>query len=62
MALGFVFNLFYTYFLFQSRFYKQVWGVAIGLPISPIVANLFMEDFEVRAISTSPNSLDYTEG
>ena len=27
----------------------------MGSPISPIVANLFMEDFEVKAIMTSPS-------
>ena len=26
----------------------------MGCPISPIVANLYMEDFEMRAINTSP--------
>ena len=42
-----------TYFSFQGRFYEQREGVAIGSPISPIVANLFMEDLEVQAIRTS---------
>ena len=28
---------------------------AMGSPISPIVANLYMENFEIRAISTSPH-------
>ena len=41
------------YFSFQGRFYKQTEGVAMGSPISPIVANLFMEDLEVQAIQTS---------
>ena len=26
----------------------------MGSPISPVVANLFMEDLEVQAIKTSP--------
>ena len=43
-----------TYFSFQSRFYEQTQGAAMGSPISPIVANLFKEDLEVQAISTSP--------
>ena len=41
-----------SYFSFQGRFYQQT-GAAIGSPISPIVANLFMEDLEVQAIQTS---------
>ena len=28
----------------------------MGSPISPIVANLYMEDFEMRAINTSPQA------
>ena len=42
-----------TYFYFQGRFYEQTEGAAIRSPISPIVANLFMEDLEVHAIKTS---------
>ena len=26
----------------------------MGFPISPIVANLYMEDFEIKAINSSP--------
>ena len=44
-----------TYFTFQNKYYEQVEGAAMGSPISPIVANLYMENFEVRAISTSPH-------
>ena len=32
-----------TYFLLQSKYYEQMHGVAMGSPISPFVANLFME-------------------
>ena len=42
-----------TYFQFQGRFYEQIQGAAMGSPISPIVANLFMEDFEVKGINTA---------
>ena len=42
-----------TYFTFQDRLYEQQEGTAMGSPISPIVANLFMEDFERRAIESS---------
>ena len=42
-------------FQFQGSFYEQINGAAMGSPISPIVANLFMEEFEVRAIQTAKN-------
>ena len=44
-----------TYFTFRGKFYEQVEGAAMGSPISPIVANLFMENFEKRALQSSPN-------
>ena len=44
-----------TYFLFQGKYYEQVHGAAMGSPISPLIANLFMEEFEVKAPSTSPH-------
>ena len=43
-----------TYFSFQVQFYEQVEGVAMGSPVSPIVANLYMEYFEQKALSTAP--------
>ena len=46
-----------TYFTFQNQYYEQVEGAAMGSPISPIMANLYMENFETRAISTSPHPL-----
>ena len=45
-----------TYFSLQGRFYEQTEGAAMGSPISPLVANLFIEDLEVQAIRTSPTS------
>ena len=44
----------YTYFTFQKEFYEQVEGVAMGPPLSPIVANLYMEKFERQAIESFP--------
>ena len=42
-----------TYFVFQDTFYEQTKGAAMGSPISPIIANIFMEAFEQRAITTA---------
>ena len=44
-----------TYFLFQVKYYEQVQGAAMGFPISTLIANLFMEEFEVKALSTFPH-------
>ena len=43
-----------TYFSFQDQFYEQVEGAAMGSPISPIVANLYMEYLQQKALSTAP--------
>ena len=44
-----------TYFSFQGKFYEQVEGAAMGSPLSPIVVNIYMENFEVEAITSAPN-------
>ena len=44
-----------TYFTFKGRFYEQKEGTAMGSPISPVVANLYMEDLETKAIQTAQN-------
>ncbi|XP_046387273.1 uncharacterized protein LOC124156657 [Ischnura elegans] len=38
-----------TYFLCNGQFYEQTEGVPMGSPLSPAIANLFMEDFEEKA-------------
>ena len=43
-----------TYFSFQGQFCEQIKGVAMGSPVSSIVANLYMEYFEQKALSTAP--------
>ena len=43
-----------TYFLFREKLYKQRFGVAMGSPVSLVVANLYMEFLEQRAITTAP--------
>ena len=44
-----------AYFSFQNKFYEQVEGVPMGSPVSPIVANLHMECFERKALSSAIN-------
>ena len=44
-----------TYFVFQGEYYEQLEGAAMGSALSPIIANMYMEEFEIRALSTSPN-------
>ena len=42
-----------TYFVFQDTYYEQNKGAAMGSPVSPIIANIFMEAFERKAIATA---------
>ena len=44
-----------TYFSLQGQFFEQVEGAAMGSPVSPIVANLYMEYLEQKALSTAPH-------
>ena len=41
-----------TYFVYNSEYYEQLEGAAMGLPVSPIVANIFMEHFEEIALDS----------
>ena len=43
------------YFSFQDQFYEQVKGAAMGSLVNPIVANLYMEYFEQKALITGPH-------
>ena len=40
-----------NYFQFNEKFYHQIFGSAIGNPISPILANIVMEDLEIDSIN-----------
>ena len=44
-----------TYFKFNNEFFSQIYGVAMGSPISATIANLVLEFLEIKVIS----SLDY---
>jgi retron-type reverse transcriptase len=40
-----------TYFCINNQYFEQTDGVVMGLPISPGIANFFMEEFEERALN-----------
>ena len=42
-----------TYFVFQEKYYRISDGVAMGSPVSSVVANLFMECLEKEVLSSS---------
>ena len=41
-----------TYFQYNNTFYKQRIGAAMDSPVSPIVANLYMESFEEETVNS----------
>ena len=41
-------------FCFNKKFYKQLQGAAMDSPVSPVIANIYMEYFESSAIPSSP--------
>lgn len=43
-----------TYFLYGGKFYEMTDGMAMGSPLSPAMANFFMEHFEERALNSAP--------
>ena len=43
-----------TYFTFRDKIYRQLFGAAMGSPVSPLAANIFMEHLEETAIATAP--------
>src|SRR5215469_1292483 len=44
-----------TYFCFDGQYYEQTDGVAMGSPLSPVIANFYMEEFEKKAIEQATN-------
>ena len=42
-----------TCFQWREKFYEQTHGAPMGSPLSPVMANLFMEEFEKKALATS---------
>ena len=44
-----------AHFVFQGQHYEQQEGAAMRSPLSPIIANLYMENFETKTLNTAPN-------
>ncbi|XP_054723405.1 uncharacterized protein LOC129233402 [Uloborus diversus] len=42
-----------TYFQWNTKFYEQRDGVAMGNPLSPVIANFYMEFFEQKALAST---------
>ena len=45
----------HNYFKRNNIHYKQIFGCAMGSPISPVIADLGMEEIEETAIATAPH-------
>ncbi|XP_045779584.1 uncharacterized protein LOC123877124 [Maniola jurtina] len=48
-----------NYFKFNDQFYQQKEGLAMGSPLSPLMADIFMDDFENKHIVKNNNILYY---
>ena len=48
------FTLTTTYFRFRGQLYRQKFGAVMGSPVSPLVADIYMEHLEQTAIETAP--------
>ena len=40
--------------VYNSAYYEQVLGAAVGSPVSAVIANMVMQDVEKRTSTTSP--------
>lgn len=49
-----IFFLNSTYFTYRGNIYEQVHGVVMGSPLSPIVENIYMDNFENMVIDSFP--------
>ena len=44
-----------SHFLFDGKYYDQIDGVAMGSPLGPVSANIFMCDFEEKWLLNAKN-------
>ena len=54
-AIQFIFDS--TYFTFNKTIYKQIFGTPMGSPLSPIIADIVMQELESRAIEEIPYNI-----
>ena len=47
----FLFATSQTHFIFNSKFYNQIHGVAMGSPLAPVLANIFMGFYESKSLN-----------
>jgi len=43
-----------TFFVFNNKFYKQTYGAPMGSPLSPIIADLFLQKLETDVLNNLP--------
>ena len=53
----FLFATSHTRFIFNSKFYNQIDGVAIGSPLAPVLANIFMGFYKSKWLNDMLMSL-----
>jgi hypothetical protein len=46
-----------SYFTFNGQFCGQTDGMAMGSPLSPVIANFYMKDYEKAALESAPPKL-----
>jgi len=46
--------LYSTFFTFNNKFYKQTYGAPMGSPLSPIIADLFLQKLEMDVLNNLP--------
>jgi len=44
-----------SHFVFDGQYYNQIDGVAMGSPLAPVLANIFMWDFEEKWVMKNIN-------
>jgi len=48
-----------TFFTFNKKIYKQIFGTSMGCPLSPILADMMLQDIKKAALDRLPASLPF---